>query len=205
MREPTTNEIAPLLADVRAGKPTEALRNALAPLLLHHRDRYLGMAFELLSKSLDELASDHSIPASEVVEYVRRKTAFAPKAQRDQDLAIVAIPESTLRTRAANGQHVPRVQQADDSLSTDSVGAVRVGRRWVQSHRPRVKIGTPDPRQERDELRFYARTQHEWDVAVLTDMTAEQIAADLDKSLASIRKTLTTLRNRAGFSYPECK
>lgn len=184
-----------LLAAWRRGDPVaKELRDLFAPLVTALPDDTWGMAFELLAEAVDELQTN-SVPADEVKDFIRNRIRYAPKEQRDEDWAIVAVPESTRRVRTKNNQHTPSVVELTDETV----------------HTPRGKscvvekpAGTPCPVQERDELLTAAKTGFEKLVANLaaTGYSDAEIAKELKTTTTRIKRVVTILRNRLGFTYP---
>lgn len=201
-----------LLDDLRAGGDAAPLRNALVYVIADMPAKYTGLAFERLAAAVEELRTN-GLPAAEVPEFVRRRTAYAPREQDRQDRDILGIPESTVRTRAARMKtseeeppyipDTPRVKSIGEALS-DSTSLQRDGRTWTRPDRVATRLATADSDQEADELLRYARTPFQRRVAWrhLHGHTNQEIAAELGTTPTRIKRTITTLRHEAGYDYP---
>lgn len=197
----TPEELAPLLSDLRAGRPVQKLlRDGLVGLLDNLPAKSWAMGYEMLSDLIDELATN-DVRADDLQRHAWSVIRYAPKAQKEEDLSVVKIPKSTRSTRKNQGKHTPSVQQFDDVVDDD--GEAEGGELYVVDD-PSCPVGTSSPEVERDELISFARTDFEKIVAwrIKVGQCNEQIAHDLSTTVSRIRRTETILRNRAGYPKP---
>jgi uncharacterized protein YdaU (DUF1376 family) len=194
--------IEQLLADLRAGGDATALRNALTPIITAMSAEYTGQAFVQLVAAVEELRTN-DLSAADVAAFIQERTAYAPRHQKRLDRDLLGIPESTARARTAKGKHVPRVKAIGEGLTEDRTLS-RDGATWTQSDRASARVSRPNVVQEADELLSHAKTPFQRRVASLAGegKSDEAIAAELGTTTSRIKRTITILRNRAGFNYP---